>query len=44
MKKEKQKYLSPECETFEMKLEGVIAISGLPDDYVNPFEEGELTW
>ena len=44
MEKEKQNYLSPECEIFEMKLEGVIAISGLPEDYVDPFDGDELTW
>ena len=41
--KEKQTYLSPESEALEMKLEGVIAASGDPQDYINPFGD-ELTW
>ncbi len=39
--KEKQTYTSPECEALEMKLEGVIAASGDPQDYNNPFGGGE---
>ena len=35
--KEKQTYISPESEALEMKLEGVIAASGDPRDYINPF-------
>ncbi len=35
--KEKQTYISPESEPLEMKLEGVIAASGDPQDYNNPF-------
>jgi hypothetical protein len=44
MEKERQNYLSPECETFEIKLEGVIAISSGPEDYIDPFGGEELTW
>ena len=40
---EKQTYISPESEALEMKLEGVIAASGVPQDYNNPFGD-ELTW
>ena len=39
--KEKQTYISPESEALEMKLEGVIAASGDPQDYNNPFGGGE---
>ena len=39
--KEKQTYISPESEALEMKLEGVIAASGDPKDYNNPFGGGE---
>ena len=41
--KEKQTYTSPESEALEMKLEGVIAASGDPQDYNNPFG-GEQNW
>ncbi len=40
--KEKQNYVSPECEALEMRLEGVIAASGEPK-FKSPFDE-ELTW
>ena len=37
---EKQKYVSPESETLEMRLEGVIAASG-PESYNDPFGGSE---
>ncbi len=40
--KEKETYISPECEALEMRLEGVIAASG-PQPYNNPFG-GEQNW
>ncbi len=40
--KEKETYISPECETFEMRLEGVIAASGDPE-FVKPFND-EVGW
>lgn len=39
--KEKQNYVSPECEILELKLEGVIAASGDPQPYNNPFGGSE---
>ncbi len=39
--KEKQTYFSPESEALEMRPEGVIAASGDPQDYNNPFGGGE---
>ncbi len=39
--KEKETYTSPESAALEMKLEGVIAASGDPQDYNNPFGGGE---
>ena len=39
--KEKQTYISPESEALEMKLEGVIAASGDPQDYNDPFGGSE---
>ena len=41
---EKINYVSPECETLEMRLEGVIAASGDPQIYNNPFGDEELTF
>ena len=35
----KEMYISPETKTFEVKLEGVIAASGDPQPYNNPFGE-----
>jgi len=35
--REKETYTSPECEALELRLEGVIAASGDPQDYNNPF-------
>ncbi|MBO5595987.1 MAG: hypothetical protein J5917_04335 [Bacteroidales bacterium] len=37
--KEKETYTSPQCEALEMRLEGVIAASGKPKSYQNPFGE-----
>lgn len=37
--KEKETYTSPECETLELRIEGVIAASGDPQPYNNPFGE-----
>ena len=40
----KERYLSPEVKSFEVKAEGVICTSGeLTLDYVTPFE-GEQEW
>ena len=39
--KEKQTYISPESEALEMKLEGVIAASGDPQNYNDPFGGSE---
>ena len=39
---EKQKYVSPESEILEMRLEGVIAASGDPK-FNSPFDD-ELSW
>ena len=41
--KNKEQYISPECETLELRLEGVIAASGDPKDYNNPFGD-QQTW
>lgn len=35
----KEMYVSPESETLELRLEGVVAASGDPVDYVNPYDE-----
>ncbi len=35
--KEKETYISPECEALELRLEGVIAASGDPQPYNDPF-------
>ena len=40
----KKMYLTPECEEFELRLEGVIALSGEPQNYVDPFGGSELTF
>lgn len=41
----KERYLSPEVKSFEVKAEGVICTSGeLTLDYVTPFDENELVW
>ncbi len=37
--KEKETYTSPLCETHELRLRGVIAASGDPQPYNNPFGE-----
>ena len=37
----KQTYISPESEALEMKLEGVIAASGDPQNYNDPFGGSE---
>jgi len=42
--KEKQTYISPESEALEIRLEGVIAASGDPQDYINPFGDEELSF
>ena len=34
---QKEQYISPLSETLELRLEGVIAASGDPQDYINPF-------
>lgn len=34
---QKEQYLSPSSETHELRLVGVIAASGNPQDYINPF-------
>ncbi len=40
--KEKENYISPQCETLELRLEGVIAASGdLDTTFKAPFEEEE---
>ena len=41
--KEKENYISHLCEALEMRLEGVIAASGDPQPYNNPFG-GEQNW
>ena len=41
--KEKETYTSPLCEALEMRIEGVIAASGDPQLYNDPFGD-ELTW
>ena len=38
---QKEQYLSPSSETLELRLEGVIAASGDPQDYNNPFGGSE---
>ncbi len=41
----KERYLSPEVKSFEVKAEGVICTSGeLTLDYETPFEGDELVW
>ena len=35
--KEKERYFSPETEVMELRLEGVIALSGELENYQNPF-------
>ena len=40
---EKEKYVSPECEILEMRLEGVIAASVDPK-FNSPFDDEELPW
>ena len=41
----KERYLSPEVKSFEVKAEGVICTSGeLTLDYVTPIDENELVW
>ena len=37
--KEKETYISPLCEALELRLEGVMAGSGDPQTYNNPFGE-----
>ena len=39
--REKQTYISPESEALVMKLEGVIAASGDPQNYNDPFGGSE---
>ena len=39
--REKQTYISPESQALEMKLEGVIAASGDPQNYNDPFGGSE---
>lgn len=34
---QKEQYISPLSEALELRLEGVIAASGDPQDYINPF-------
>ena len=41
--KEKETYISPESEALEMQCEGVMAGSGDPQPYNNPFG-GEQNW
>ena len=41
---EKQKYVSPECEILEMRLEGVIAASDPNAPKFNSPFGNELTW
>ena len=40
--KEKQTYISPECEILEMRIEGVIAASG--PQFNSPFDPTEQNW
>jgi hypothetical protein len=41
----KEMYLSPEVKTVEVKIVGVVCMSGeLELDYVTPFEGEELVW
>ena len=40
--KEKENYISPQCETLELRLEGVIAASGDPQ-FNSPFNP-EQNW
>ena len=42
--KEKERYFSPETEVMELRLEGVIALSGEPQNYVDPFGGSEFTF
>lgn len=39
----KETYAVPECKRFEWQLEGMIAASADPQDYVNPFGP-EIPW
>ena len=38
---QKEQYISPLSEALELRLEGVIAASGDPQDYNNPFGDQE---
>ena len=39
----KETYILPECKVFELQLEGMIAASADPQEYVNPYGN-ELIW
>lgn len=40
----KERYFSPETEVMELRLDGMIAASGDPQDYVDPFGGSELVF